>query len=179
MNILRQLSRWPETLFTVSWTHFCVHFPQYKLDDTTTKRSPILCKKKVQFWGCRCPLSLSATGVQFTWPKNRLKNRLRIRPILNFDSRTCLNYLFLDFFSIGNLKLLLRRFLNRVFGHVNWTPVCTANSQRAIVCKNSPETRCWHPCRRQATSRRLGDAATFTVYDAALKKFFSAENVLR
>ena len=41
----------------------------------------------------------SASGIQFTWPKNRLKNRLRIRPRLNFDSLTCLNYLFLEFFQ--------------------------------------------------------------------------------
>ena len=31
--------------------------------------------------------------------KSRLKNRLRIRLRLNFDSMTCLNYLFLDFFQ--------------------------------------------------------------------------------
>ena len=31
--------------------------------------------------------------------KKRLKNRLRIRLRLNFDSMTCLNYLFLDFFQ--------------------------------------------------------------------------------
>ena len=37
--------------------------------------------------------------VQFTWPKNRLKTRLRIRPRLNFDSMTCLNYLLWDFFQ--------------------------------------------------------------------------------
>ena len=30
--------------------------------------------------------------------KNRLKNRLRIRLRLNFDSMTCINYLFLDIF---------------------------------------------------------------------------------
>ena len=43
--------------------------------------------------------SSGKTGVQFTWPKNRLKNRLRIRLRLNFDSITCLNYPFLDFFQ--------------------------------------------------------------------------------
>ena len=31
--------------------------------------------------------------------KNLLKNRLRIRLRLNFESMTCLNYLFLDFFQ--------------------------------------------------------------------------------
>ena len=31
--------------------------------------------------------------------ENRLKNRLRIRLRLNFDSMTCLSYLFLDFFQ--------------------------------------------------------------------------------
>ena len=55
-------------------------------------------------------------GVQFTWPKNLLENRLRICLRLNFDSMACRNYLFLDFFSIGNLKLILRRFLDRFFG---------------------------------------------------------------
>ena len=34
------------------------------------------------------------SGFQFTLPKNSLRIRLR----LNFDSMTCLNYLFLDFF---------------------------------------------------------------------------------
>ena len=43
--------------------------------------------------------SLQSTGVRSRGKKNRLKNRLRFCLRLNFDSMTCLNYLFLDFFQ--------------------------------------------------------------------------------
>ena len=40
-----------------------------------------------------------------------------------FDSVTCLNYPFLCFPSIGNLKLFFKRFFKRFFSQLNWHPV--------------------------------------------------------
>ena len=45
------------------------------------------------------------SGVEFTRQNNPLKNRLRICLRLLFDSRTCLNYLFLDFFQYSRIRL--------------------------------------------------------------------------
>ena len=48
------------------------------------------------------PPEVYKPGVGSRGEKSRLKNRLRIRLRLNFDSMTCLNYLFLDFFQYRN-----------------------------------------------------------------------------
>ena len=47
------------------------------------------------FWPC----NLNPRGSIHMAKKNRLKNCLRICLRLNFESMTCLNYLFLDFFQ--------------------------------------------------------------------------------
>ena len=45
------------------------------------------------------PQIYHSSGVGSKGENNRLTNRLRIHLRLNFDSMTCLNYLFLDFFQ--------------------------------------------------------------------------------
>ena len=67
----------------------------------------LLCKLCDIFQQCRkiannfvllaSPICIAGVGSK--GEKNRLKNRLRLRLRLNFDSMTCVNYLFLDFFQ--------------------------------------------------------------------------------
>ena len=59
-----------------------------------------------------------AAGVQFTWPKNRLRIRLR----LNFDSMTCLNYLLLDFFQYRKSQADSQAVFQAVFSPLDPTP---------------------------------------------------------
>ena len=59
------------------------------------------------------------TGCQFNWLKDRLKNRLKNHLRCKFDSATCLNYPFLEFFQYRESQVVFKRF----FSQLNWHPV--------------------------------------------------------